>query len=179
MGLALRLGWRGRAKWEPIEEDVSAGPQKVAALVAAVAVALIWARLYDLQYETILTKISVYCLLIAVASLLIYIMLQMLVYEVDRVPKGAPQGAFQTEKVKVIGGLWLRGDAKRKLRKKDGPKTVQQLFDGAAFNKDVLWHRPAQGLSKVLFALCYIGLIVAGTVALGAASILVALKMKG
>jgi hypothetical protein len=135
--------------------------------------------LYSLQYESILTKITIYCLLIAVVSLLVYIMLQMLVYEVDRVPKEAARGAFQTERVKVIGGLWLYGHAKRKLDDEEGPKTVQELFEGAAFKKDALWPRTAQGLSKVLFAVCYMGLIVAGTVALGAASILVALKMKG
>jgi hypothetical protein len=158
---------------------VPGGPQKVGALIAAVAVALIWARLYSLQYESLLTRITIYCLVIAVVSLLVYIMLQMLLYEVDRVPKEAPRGAFQTERVKVIGGLWLRSHVKRKLGEEDGPKTVQELFEGSAFHKDALWSGWAQGFSKVLFAVCYMGLIVAGTVALGAASILVSLKMKG
>jgi hypothetical protein len=178
MGLAIGLGWRGRAKWEPIEEDVPAGPRKVGGLIAAITVALIWVGLNDLQYLPVLTKIALYCLGVAFLSLMIYILLQMLVYEVVRVPAGALPGTDVTEVVKVIGGLWLRSDARKKLGKEDGPNTVQDLFAGSAYKKDALWPRPAQGLAKVFFALAYISLTVAGTVALGAASILIALKMR-
>lgn len=178
MGLALGLGWRGRAKWEPVEEDVPAGPQKVGGLVAAVVVALIWARMFDLQYGSTLTAIAVWCLAVAVVSLLFYMMLQMLLYDVERVPAKAAPGGPPTERVKVIGGLWLLPQAKNKIGEKDGPNSTQELFEGAAYKKDLLWSRPAQGLAKVLFALGYIGLTVAGTVALGAASILIALKMR-
>src|SRR5690349_20284856 len=41
---ALLLGWRGRGRWEPAEEDVPRGPQKVGSLLAALAIAVIWAR---------------------------------------------------------------------------------------------------------------------------------------
>jgi hypothetical protein len=41
------MGFRGRAKWEPSEEDVSAGPQKVAALITAVGIVIIWVRIND------------------------------------------------------------------------------------------------------------------------------------
>lgn len=179
MGVALRLGWRGRAKWEPIEEDVPAGPQKVGGLAAAILVALLYARMYDLRFESILTKIAIYCLIGAVLGLLVYIMLQMLIYEKERVPPGAAPGTRKTEMIKVIGGLWLRRKARGKLLEEDGPDTVQDLFAGAAYQKDALWSRFAQGLSKVLFAIGYICLTVAGTVALGSTSILIALKMKG
>jgi hypothetical protein len=133
----------------------------------------------DLEHGAMLARIAIYCMAAALVSLLIYIMLQMLNYEVQRVPPRAAPGSFQTETVKVIGGLWLRPIAKKKLGRDDGPNTVQELFEGSAYSKDALWSRPAQGLSKVLFALGYIGLTVAGTVALGATSILIALKMKG
>src|SRR5437764_12309101 len=78
MGLALGLGWRGRAKWEPAEEDVPAGPQKIGGLAAAITVALMWARMFDLRYGSTLTEIAISSLAVALASLLSYIMLQML-----------------------------------------------------------------------------------------------------
>jgi hypothetical protein len=179
MGAALRLGWRGRAKWEPIEEDVPAGPQKVGGLAAAIAVALIWVRMYEIRYETDLTKIAIYCWILAFVSLLIYIMLQMLLYEKERTTATSTPGNVEIERLKIVGGLWLLPKAKRKLAEQDGPGTVQELFEGAAYNKDLLWSRPTQGLSKVLFAIAYVTLTTGGTVALGATSILIALKMKG
>lgn len=175
MGSAIGLGWRHRAKWEPIEEDVPAGPQRVGGLIAAITIALIWV---GLNSSSLLTKITIYCLADALLSLFIYILLQMLVYDRVSVRPNALSGTHQTESVKVIGGLWLRADARQELRKEDGPKTVQELFAGREYKKDLVWPRAAQGLAKALFALVYIGLTVGGTVALGAASILVALKMS-
>jgi hypothetical protein len=40
-GVAIGLIWRGRAKWEPSEVDIPTGPERVAGLLTAIAVAII------------------------------------------------------------------------------------------------------------------------------------------
>jgi hypothetical protein len=39
---AILVSWKGRARWEPWEEDVPKGPQQVAGLVTAVAIGVLW-----------------------------------------------------------------------------------------------------------------------------------------
>jgi hypothetical protein len=44
---ALALAWRGRGRWEPSEEDISTGPQRVAGLVAVAGLVLLWVRYHN------------------------------------------------------------------------------------------------------------------------------------
>jgi hypothetical protein len=39
---AIALAWRGRTKWEPSEQDLDKGPQKVGGLLAAVLISVLW-----------------------------------------------------------------------------------------------------------------------------------------
>jgi hypothetical protein len=188
MGAALTLGWKGRAKWEPVEEDVPRAPQKVASLVAALMVVLIWAQWNEIQYKSTLIKLVIVCSAALIVSLVVYGLLNGFVYTAVRKKKGAPAGSIETEEIKVIGGLWLKKNAREYFGKPEGAQvpgqhpgqilTVQRMFALSEYVKDEVWSRPSQQLASMLFTLGYLGLIIAGTVALGSGAILTSLAMK-
>jgi hypothetical protein len=184
MGAALRLGWKGRAKWEPIEEDVSSGPQKVASLVAALMIVLIWVQWNDDAHRGLLVRIVVDCSIALIVSLIIYGLLQGYTYEKVRKKAGEPDDSINCETIRVIGGLWLRKYArKRKGKPEDDsknarPLTVKRMFALSEYDKDDLWPPASQQFAKMLFTLAYLGLMITGTVALGSGAILAGLSMK-
>lgn len=166
MGAALTLGWKGRAKWEPVEEDVPRAPQKVAGLVAALMVVLIWVQWNDIQYKSTLTKLVIGCSIALIVSLVVYGLLKGFIYTAVRKKKGAPVGSMETEEIKVIGGLWLNQNAKEHVGKPEGPQvpgerpsqilTVQRMFALSEYVKDEVWSRPSQQISSMLFTLGYL-----------------------
>lgn len=186
MGAAITLGFKGRAKWEPVEEDVAKGPQKVASVVASLLIVLIWVQFNDIQYKSTLTKLVIWCLVILILSLLVYGLLRGYVYRKVRKKPGSAATSKATEEINVIGGLWLTKAAKKRLAEPEepdnpgqqAPLTVQKLFAMADYDKDLLWSRPSQQLASMLFTLGYLGLIIAGTVALGSGAILTGVMMK-
>jgi hypothetical protein len=105
-----------------------------------------------------------------------------------RKKKGEPANSTKTEEIKVIGGLWLNKNAKEHVGKPEGPQvpgqpqsqilTVQRMFALCEYVKDEVWSRLSQQLASMLFTLGYLGLIIAGTVALGSGAILTGLVMK-
>lgn len=187
MGAALTLGWKGRAKWEPVEEDVSRGPQKVAGLVAALMVVLIWVQWNNIQYKNTLTKLVINCSIGLITSLIVYGLLKGFIYTAVR-KKGQAAESTETEEIKVIGGLWLNKNARAHVGKPEGPHTpgqpppqiltVKRMFALSEYDKDELWSRLSQQLASMLFTLGYLGLIISGTVALGSGAILAGLMMK-
>jgi len=186
MGAAIALGFKGRAKWEPVEEDVAKGPQKVASVVASLLIVLIWAQFNDIQYKNTLTKLVIWCMAVLIVSLLVYGLLRGYVYKKVRKKPGSAATSKITEEINVIGGLWLTKSAKKRLAEPEepdnpqqqAPLTVQRLFAMADYDKDLLWSRPSQQLASMLFVIGYLGLIVAGTVALGSGAILTGVMMK-
>lgn len=184
MGAALSLGWKGRAKWEPVEEDVSAGPQKVASLVAALMIVLIWVQWNEKSHQGQLIKTMVGCSIGLIVSFIVYGLLQGHTYDKVRKKAGEPDESTQSERIKVIGGLWLRKYARdRKGKPEDGSDnarilTVKRMFALSEYDKDDLWSPASQQVAKMLFTLAYLGLIITGTVALGSGAILAGLSMK-
>lgn len=188
MGTALTLGWKGRARWEPVEEDVPRAPQKVASLVAALIVVLIWAQLNDIQYKNTLTRIVIGCSAALIVSLIVYGLLQGFIYTKVQKKRGSPANSKATEEIKVIGGLWLKKAARERVGMPESKQepgqppsqtlTVQRMFALCEYLKDELWSRPSQQLASMLFTIAYLGLMITGTVALGAASILTGLVVK-
>src|SRR5438132_965532 len=81
MGAAITLGFKGRAKWEPVEEDVAKGPQKVASVVAALLIVLVWVQFHDVVYKNTLTKLVIWCSSAVIVSLLVYGLLKGYVYK--------------------------------------------------------------------------------------------------
>src|SRR3954449_7976183 len=72
---AIGLAWRGRTKWEPSEEDVPKAPQKVAGLLSAVAITVIWASLQEPMYTPVLSKLSLGLAFGSLISLCFYVFL--------------------------------------------------------------------------------------------------------
>ena len=162
MGSALGLAFRGRARWEPSEEDVPRGAQKVSGLLAAIAVASLWAA-YREQPQDIGWRLPIVLAVLSFVFLLLYsFLISNQTYEVQRI------AGSSTEQIKIIGGFWLTAKARSLVAK---GKTRQDILAGAAYQLDRVWPRPARSLAKVSFLVGYTGLVVCGTVALGAVAI--------
>lgn len=172
--VAIGLSWRGRAKWEPVEEDVARGQAKVAGLLTAVGIAVIWSRLANPSHVDLITRMAMWFAAGAVLALLIYgLFISMWVYQRQVLN---PQNEVIEEK--IIGGFALTAQARavRRRQKTKQPVTVQELFAGAAYDPDKLWHRPVRAFSKLCFAICYMCLVVCGSIGISCAAILLLLS---
>jgi hypothetical protein len=163
----FKLSFRGRAKWEPSEEDVPKGAQKVVGLITAVLIGAIWFWLRSPSKLETVTNLAIYLAFACLAFLLLYgFFINVLTYEQTY--------AISAKKVnvrKIIGGLWLKSRAKEALVSHG--ITVQELLANSAYNPDKVWPRTSRGLAKMGFVLCYVGLVSTGTVALCCAGILI------
>ena len=166
---AIGLAWRGRARWEPSEEDLPAGPQRVGGLLTAVAIALLWTLGADVVRIRFLTMLAIGTALACLAALLVYsLLIGMQTYiAVDT------SGASRVER-KVIGGFRLTESASAELRAKK--LTVQGLLKRYRYDPDRVWTRLSRSIAKLCFIVCYILLTLTGSVALSAASVLLVLK---
>jgi hypothetical protein len=68
------------------------------------------------------------------------------------------ESPHETSQKNIIAGFWMQQEAKRSQKKHK--VTTQELLRGAAFDVDVLWSRPARGLSKMIFVVLYLSLTV-------------------
>jgi len=162
--LALGLTWKRRARWEPSEEDIPKGGQRVAGLLTAIATAIIWALLATPTYVPLLTKLAISFGAASAVFLLLYgYLVSSQTYIVLKSPK-----ADAVAEEKIIGGFWLTAAAS-KLSKKH---TIQDLLKGAAYDPDKLWPRSSRALAKQTFVLGYLGLTVCGTIALTSAAVI-------
>jgi hypothetical protein len=168
-GAALMLGFRGRARWEPSEEDVSKGPQKVGSLLSAVGIVLLWANSRPDQMGS-LTHLIVWLLAITVAALLAYGLLNStLIYYIE-----VAVDSHRTEKQKIIGGFWYAKGVAEKIRSLG--VTVQDFLAGTGYKVDAVWPRLSRGVAKQAFVLAYLLLTVCGTLALASGSIITGFK---
>lgn len=166
---AIALGWRRRSRWEPSEEDVSKGPQRVGSLVAAVGIVLIWANSRP-DHASLLTYWSIWLAVTTVFALLVYGLLNStMVYYIEVAV--APQ---ETKEQKIIGGFWFEQGIPEKMRA--AGVTTQDFLKGTGYKVDAVWPRIARGLAKQTFVLAYLALTVAGTLALTAGAVLVGFK---
>jgi hypothetical protein len=163
---ALALTWKKRAAWEPVEQDVPRGPQRVAGLVTAVVIGALWwyQKTSSSDVSGSLVSIAIACAAgCAVAVLAYTLLISIFTYEREVVA-----GSQRTRKEKIIGGFVLTNEAvqARSLHN----ITIQELLKGAGYDPDKVWTRLSRGAAKVAFSLAYMLLIGCGTVALGAVS---------
>ena len=157
-GAAIGLAWRGRANWEPSEEDVPAGAQKVGGLIGAVLIALIFANWSNEDDAGKLVTTALVALGLTLVFLVLYgCLVGMQTYKFIEAD-GTPE--------RIIGGFWLTKKA-RKI-KAERQLDVQRLLEGAAYEIDKVWSRPSRQLAKTSFVLAYLGLTTSGTIALAA-----------
>jgi hypothetical protein len=167
---AISLSWRRRAKWEPSEEDVSQGPARVGGLLTAVLIAILWTQMADLQHERSLLLLALWLAGATLVSLLVYVFLtSTMVFTQEYALRKNVIGER-----KIIGGFWLKPKAQEVIAQKF--LSVQEVLEGAGNNPDKVWSRPSRGLVKILFILCYMGLIVCGTTALTSVAILLLIR---
>ncbi len=174
---ALALTWKGRFHWEPVEEDIPKGAQKIGGLLIAIVITILW---YRSHFEgsmdgNALIQLALLFGFSGLAALIVYTLLVgVLVYE-----KQIAITRNATKSVKVIGGFWLTRQATEALRSGDPrPHSIRDLFIGAQYNEDLVWPRFSRSLAKACFQLAYIALVGLGTSALAAISLLVASTMK-
>lgn len=175
---ALGLAWRGRTKWEPSEEDVPKAPQKVAGLLSAVAIAVVWASFQQPEHAPVLSMLALTLGLAALVCLCAYVFLvASLTYSQVR-----SKGPKVVDQHNIIGGFRYTEQSLQIINEKrrlgNAPPTPGELFKAAGYNPDRVWTRPSRAIAKVLTILFYVGLIATGTVALASAAILIDVKTR-
>ncbi|WP_213290449.1 hypothetical protein [Bradyrhizobium sp. sGM-13] len=167
-GGAITLAFKGRERWEPVEEDIPRAPAKVAGLLAAVFIVVIFVLTRGRRDIDWLLSLLIICGVATVIGLFLYVWL----IQTQMFTAIIAVDARRTRSTKVIGGLSLTSNARAALAKKQGPKTIQQLFEGAAYDKDLVWTRSSQALAKLLFLAAFLMLQVFGSLSLATAAIL-------
>ena len=161
---AIVLAWRGRTDWEPSEEDVSRGPQKVGGVLALVGLVLLRFSYRDEDDVGVLPWLLVVFGLLCLVGLLIYsYLIARQTYEVQRLNSG------RVETVKVIGGFRT---TERAAELERSGKTMQDILKGAAYELDRVWPRGSRAVAKLSFVGAYLLLTVSGTLAVVSAALL-------
>ena len=159
--IAIGFSWRRGGKWIPYQEDLPKAAERIGGVLTAVAVALLWALYNSWAEVPFLTRIALITAVTAVVAFLIYAFLVALqTYEKDI------STATVTQSIKIIGGFTLRPAAKKKAK----TQTVQAMFKDAAYDPDAIWEKPGRATAQALFALLFILMTFAGTVALSSAA---------
>ena len=163
-GAAIMLGFKGRQRWEPSEEDIPKGPVKVAGTLTVIGVGLLYFASKTNYNENFYFWFSIACGFLLLFGFLVYVIL-ITVYTYNR--QIASGTGIITEK--VIGGFTLTHDAKTNLH---NAKTIQSLLRGAAYDVDLVWPRASRALAKICFLLSYFIIILGGCLALAAVAIM-------
>lgn len=163
-GLALTLAFKGRNKWEPVEEDIPNVSVRIVGLLTAVGVGILYFKSVTGTNANIYMWLAIMFSIILLVGLFFYILLITIYTYVD---VKAPTGASESKK--VIGGFSLTDDAKEALKKY---KTVQEVYFKAAYEKDLVWTRPSQALAKFSFLFAYFLIITGGCFALASGAIM-------
>jgi hypothetical protein len=167
---AIGLTWRRRARWEPAEQDVPVAPTRVAGVITAVFLAIIWSQIASAEHTPLLVRLALLSVGLCLISLLLYgFIISTNTYE--RLESKAPNNV---ETSRVIGGFSLTAAAQNAVAIKG--LTVQELLRGAAYDVDKVWPRGSRAWAKLCFVVLYMMLTVSGTIALACGGVLLLLK---
>ena len=163
-GAALFLLWAGKMeKWRPPDEDLPGTPQKLVVLLCGVGMVLQW---YLAAPNTIVWFLGGVALF-AAACVLCFLRYSALLGTHIYIKKVAT-GPSSTIDVRILGGRALLPEAEKKRVKLR--VDIQTLFEGAAYNPDLLWSRETRQWVKQRVVLCFVLTLVLGTFALTGAS---------
>lgn len=163
--LAIGRAWRGREKWEPAEQDVPAGAEKVGNLACAVLIVLLWVKYGSGVKEPLPTWLPVTLVLVCIAALLAYSwVISAKVFEVPVV-----SGDGKVEKTRIIGGFRLTPQAQETVTAEG--VTVEDFLKGVAYRPDRVWPRESRSTAKVMFVALSLTLTISGTLALTTAAL--------
>jgi hypothetical protein len=148
---AILVAWKRRASWEPTEEEVPTGGQKVSAVMALVALVYVYVSINRDNLSKFVTAEVSFGIALLISLLIYVFLISTCTYQGDASKK-------------IVGGLWTTTFARNELANSAG-ETLQGLLRRSAFERDRIWSRAAQASAKVLFMLAYVGIIFCGTVA--------------
>jgi hypothetical protein len=161
---ALFFLWGGRMrKWRPPDEDLPGAAQAIVILLCAVGMVFQWYFAVPEAIAWFLAAVATLAL-VCVFSFLRYSDLLGTYIYIKRVPTNERS----TRDVRILGGRQLRPEAEDKRRKLS--IDIQSLFEGAAYNADLLWSRAARQWVKQRVLIFFIFTLVFGTSALTGAS---------
>jgi hypothetical protein len=172
-GAVVILTFKPRASWEPSEQDVSTAPQKIAGMLTAAGIGVIWKRLSDSAYDDLLIRLGIGLLLGCLLSLIVYAVLIRAMTYVQEHRSPANEIEFRS----IIGGFRLTDAARRSLMKLPG-LTQQELLRDSENDPGKVWKPFYRKLAKVLFISGYIGLTVCGSIALSSIAIVLLPKER-
>ncbi len=163
-GAALFALWGGKMeKWRPPDEDLPGGAQSVVLLLCGVGMVLQWYFATPATIQWFLATVAI----LAVATVLCFLRYSGLLGTYVYV-KQVATSPTSTAPVRILGGRALKPSAEKKLSE-EGIDT-QALFEGAAYNPDLLWTRESRQWVKQRVVSFFILTLVLGTAALTGAS---------
>jgi hypothetical protein len=171
---AIVFAWRRRSPWEPSEQDVDKGAEKVAGLLTAVFMVFLWVRFAKPEYRNSLTNLAVVLGVLTVLSLIVYgYLVSNQTYFVLKDEQGR-----RVRRRNIIGGFRLTNYAAHESKPSEAgqpPVTLQEVLQKVDFKPDMVWPRSSRSTAKAVFVICYIFLVVCGSVALASAAVVASL----
>ena len=162
-GSALYFMWGGKMqKWRPPEEDLPGTAQTIV-LSCGVGMVVQWYFAVPASIAWFLGSVAVLAIACVICFLKYNGLLGTYIYT-----KKIAASSNSIKNVRILGGTELLPEAEKK-RKSLGID-IQTLFEGAAYNTDLLWSRKARQWVKQRVLIFFILTLVLGTSALTGAS---------
>ncbi len=162
---AVGLAWKGRSSKEPSEQDVGQSGQRTGGLLAALAIASLWAFTRKDSHEVVLWSLLAGLSVACLASFLVFR------YVVDTFTFDQVLLTSKGRQVhrQILGGTKLTQQAQTAIA---GGTTVMDFF-AREYSPELVWTRNSRAGIQALFVLAYIGWTASGTVALATVALLV------
>lgn len=163
-GATLFFLWGGKMeRWRPPDEDLPGTSQAIVVLLCGVGMVLQWYFAVPEVINWIIFTVGA----LAVMCFLCFLRYSGLLGTYTYIKRVAT-GHKSTRDVRILGGRELLPEADKKRQTLD--IDVQTLFEGAAYNPDLLWSREARQWVKRRVLVFFILTLVFGTSALTGAS---------
>ena len=144
---AFMLSWRGRAKWEPSEEDIPGALNQLARLLTAVTMVLMLTQLSEGRNAGTAAALMIASLVGCLACFFAYAYL-------------TATHTYKASDTRFVIGFRLQPN----LELRDGETMIE--YARRVGDPDKVWTASSRAGAKLLFALCYLGLNVLGSATL-------------
>jgi hypothetical protein len=175
---AIAFAWRRRSRWEPSEQDVDNGAERVAGLLTGLFIVLLWVRFSTPEFKNPLTDVAIALGVITLLMLILYgYLVSNQTYYVLKNDQGEP-----IPRRNIIAGFRLTEYATHESKPPEAgqpPVTLQAVLEKVDFKPDLVWPRGSRSAAKAVFVICYILLVVCGSVALASAAVVGSLLVPG
>lgn len=160
---AVGVTWLRRAKWMPPEESVPGGTLRVAGLVSALAIGILFLERHKLGLDTMLV-------IGGISGFITIISLAISIYTNTRYSFVYPEnGKRGMPIIRTLGGHKLTAEAHHIAEQRR--MEPQALFENAGYNKNLVWTQSSQALVQTASVLGFIALQASGSIALSAIAI--------